>query len=125
VTFSHDGHRLASASDDRTVRIWDANTGALQQTLAVGTFSTKLSFSHDGSILNTGIGSFNIQNLSWSSYGLREDGSWVTWDDNNILWLPSGYRSDLSMVEGRTIVVFYSGRILIIKSKEGVSPLKN
>jgi WD40 repeat protein len=33
VAFSHDSTRLASASDDRTVKIWDASSGACLQTL--------------------------------------------------------------------------------------------
>jgi WD40 repeat protein len=33
VAFSHDSARLASASDDRTVKIWDASSGACLHTL--------------------------------------------------------------------------------------------
>jgi WD40 repeat protein len=33
VAFSHDSSKLASASDDKTVKVWDASSGACLQTL--------------------------------------------------------------------------------------------
>eukprot|EP01043_Picozoa_sp_COSAG02_P048365 COSAG02_NODE_4743_length_5032_cov_7.739307_1_plen_544_part_10 len=49
ASFSHDGEKVVSASEDNTVRIWSAVTGECEQTLAGNTGSVySASFSHDG-----------------------------------------------------------------------------
>src|SRR2546421_6944222 len=48
VAFSHDGTRVVSGSDDETVKIWDASSGACLKTLeAHSTCISSIAFSHD------------------------------------------------------------------------------
>jgi WD40 repeat protein len=132
VKFSHDNQRLASCSNDKTIRIWDAETGALQQMLEIGSLVAELSFSTDDCHLITNIGSIDlglssslsIRTPNWSAYCVHADTSWITWNGNNVLWLPSEYRPIISMVQKQTIVMgCASGRVLLMEFKPDVSPL--
>ena len=107
VAFSHDSKLLASASRDKTVKIWDTSTGSCHQTVATNTLITSLSFNSIDSNLLTNGGSIKVDMtrlLSRSEYpqeerdeggcqGLGISESWVTWNTQNLLWLPPDYRA--------------------------------
>ena len=57
---------VASGSDDHTVRLWDAGTGAALQTLGLGIPITTLSFSTSGQYLKTSRGVLDIRSLKLS-----------------------------------------------------------
>jgi WD40 repeat protein len=67
VVFSHDSTRLASASDDITVKIWDAGSGDCLQTLDIGKALSDISFHATDSCLHTEIGAIVISASAISS----------------------------------------------------------
>jgi WD40 repeat protein len=132
VAFSHDSTRLASASYDRTVKIWDASSGACLQTLKVSTVLRNISFDITGLYLHTEIGAITIgatplvlsstptvtepQNPRYQGLALSSDGAWITHNSENLVWLPSEYRPSCSAVSGKTIGIGVgSGRVWICK----------
>src|SRR6266516_1726166 len=122
VVFSPDGSKVASGSDDRTVRIWNVATGQAEQTLEGHSGSvTSVVFSPDGSKVASGSpdGTVRIWNVatgqaeqtlegvsssvtsvvfspdsskSHSFYSMDSSGVWVTQNGLRILYLPFDFR---------------------------------
>jgi WD40 repeat protein len=61
VAFSHDSQLLASASHDSTVRLWNSATGDDLRKLDIDMMVGSLSFSNDGSYIETDRGLLRIQ----------------------------------------------------------------
>jgi WD40 repeat protein len=62
VVFSHDSTRLASASLDSTVKIWDASSGACLQTLEGHSYHvSSVAFSHDSTRLASASGDSTVK----------------------------------------------------------------
>ncbi|KAL7797028.1 Pfs, NACHT and WD domain protein [Trichoderma afarasin] len=98
VAFSNDSSLIAS-SINYTVRLWRANTGECVHEFNITDTRCNidyLSFASDGLHLFTNLGTLTIspteQIIGWGGYGLNKDYSWITWDGNNLLWLPVEYR---------------------------------
>src|SRR5271156_3290131 len=67
VAFSHDSARLASASVDKTARIWDASSGECLQTLEGHSGSVRsVAFSHDSARLASATGDNTATELGTS-----------------------------------------------------------
>ncbi|OQV03579.1 WD domain-containing protein [Cladophialophora immunda] len=131
LALSPDSTRLALASTDHKVRIWNAVSGECLQTFSIGVSRElyKISFDSTGLFVYTDTGAIALntssvsniavfkpepQNPQYRGLGLSSNGEWITYNSENILWLPPEYRPLRSVISGNMIGMgFGSGKVLI------------
>ncbi|KAF2802631.1 uncharacterized protein BDZ99DRAFT_401349, partial [Mytilinidion resinicola] len=131
VAFSPDSTRLASASSDNMVKVWDASSGECPQTLSIGKPLQRISFDISGTYLHTDIGTIEIcvplgsspllshsepQSPQCHGLALSADRVWIIYNSENLMWLPSEYRPSCSAMSGNIVSIGVgTGRVWICK----------
>lgn len=126
LAFSHDSSLIAS-SFGNIIWLWRVNTGERVHELHAneGHQIDKMSFTSDGLHLVTNIGTIRLpdgdHNVCFDGYGFNGDYSWITWNGNNLIWLPVEYRPYFSCSaanKAALAVGCVSGRVWIMKFSE-------
>lgn len=135
VAFLPDSTLIASASDDKTVKIWEVATGRFKHTTITGTGLQRISFHSTGSRLYTDVGIIDLSMLSAlytvprtgptlqplysHNYGIGQDRMWITRNSENWLWMLLDYRLISSATAPTRIVIgCASGEVVIMTSQQ-------
>ncbi|UKZ73631.1 hypothetical protein TrVFT333_001279 [Trichoderma virens FT-333] len=100
MAFTHDPSLVIVANLDFSVELWRTDTGECVHRFYVdnGRYKSSMSLTSDGLHLVTNIGTFTKAEGEYDfraeGYGFSKDCSWITWNGENVLWLPVEYRPD-------------------------------
>ncbi|KAL2138077.1 hypothetical protein VTI28DRAFT_7495 [Corynascus sepedonium] len=136
MAWSHDAARLASASRDKTVKIWDPATGQCESTVDIGHSIHHIQFhTSNADLLRTECGTLDLRHGANPSlapvstdrplskvveYGLSNNNTWITYQEENLIWLPPEYRPASFAASGTAVSIgCSSGRILIFQFSDG------
>jgi hypothetical protein len=128
VVFSYDSKKVASGSDDKTIRIWDAETGKREDVVPLDGYADVISFTPDGRGIVTNRGVYaltgGLQSRAGSAMPSQSsdapilactDSTWVTVAGKDLLWLPPECRNGEAAVSGSTVVIgCQSGRVVLL-----------
>ncbi|KAK1970749.1 hypothetical protein LY78DRAFT_627386 [Colletotrichum sublineola] len=137
AVFSHDSTFVVSASDTQ-IRVWSIDKGDCVRVIHTEGWDMRLLSSEPGNMssepgstcLVTDMGVIGLTNsaigartctLSTLGIGLSRDRCWITWNGQNLLWLPVEFRSSETAVRGSTVVIgCASGRVIVFRFSEAI-----
>ena len=142
VAYSPDGRRIASTSDDSTVRVWNVSTGSRRMFSANSSSIRCVAFSPDGTQIAVDTGLFNLSTGSFTPHAFGDkvnsiafsaDGRFLTLGSSGAaacqIWDTLTFQTILQLVghtdDVRSLTFFPDGKNIMSASKDGTIRIWN